>query len=403
MGGKPRPSISALLGLRRMSTWLLAALWLAAPVPAPQAPAESPRKADSVIGEVTAVDGALRRLTVKSDAGASVEVRLDDKTVFLRARPGSTGLNDATPAHLEEIAAGDRVLARGRRADDKASLAARQVVLMTRSDIAQKQDSERADWRRRGVLGVVSAVDATKGEIILQVRRLAGAETVTIPAAGPKVVFRRYAPDSVKFGDARPSSLVEVQVGDQLRALGERSPDGSRLVPEQVVFGTFRTVSGPVAEVDASTGELTVRDEQSRKPVRIAVGSDARLRRIPPEMGARLARWREGPGPDGPARPEGPAGNGTAPGAERFRGMREGGGPEDILDRLPAITLAELKPGDRILVSSTKGNDPAHLTAIALVAGLEALAPPAIARGRGARGMDSDLPPELMDLGMSIP
>jgi len=65
-------------------------------------------------------------------------------------------------------------------------------------------------------------------------------------------------------------------------------------------------------------------------------------------------------------------------------------------------TLAEVKPGDRVLVSSTKGSDPGRLTAIALVAGLETLAPPRAAGGRFGRG-DNELPPELMDLGMSIP
>lgn len=370
-----------------MTTWLIAAL-LVSPAPATQAPVEAPRKADSVIGEVAAVDAGGRRITVKSESGATVEVRADDKTAFLKARPGSSSLNDATPVHLEDVAVGDRVLARGRLAEDKSSLAARQVVVMTRGDISEKQEAERADWRWRGILGVVSAVDPAKGEITLQARRLGGGDPVVIAAAGANVRFRRYAPDSVKFSDVRPSTLAEVRVGDQLRALGERGAGGGPFLPEQIVFGTFRTVAGPVAQIDAGGGELTVKDEESGKPVRVAVGPDTRLRRIPPEMGARLSRWREGA----------PAG-GSSGGRPGFGG----GGSEDLLDRLPATTLAEVKPGDRILVSSTKGSDPGRLNAIALVAGLEALAPPRAAGGRFARGGESDLPPELMDLGMSIP
>ena len=68
---------------------------------------------------------------------------------------------------------------------------------------------------------------------------------------------------------------------------------------------------------------------------------------------------------------------------------------------MPATTFGDLKVGDRILVSSTKGGDVTRLNAIALVAGLEALGLPA-AVGRAARGPESSLPPELMDLGMSI-
>jgi hypothetical protein len=373
-----------------MTTWLIAAL-LVSPAPAIQAPAaEEPRKADSVIGDVAAVDAGARTLTVKTGAGTAVEVHADDKTAFLKARPGSSTLSDATPVRLEDLAVGDRVLARGRLAEDKVSLAARQVVVMTRGDISEKQEAERAEWRRRGILGIVSAVDPVKGEITLPARRLGGVEPVVSAAAGANVRFRRYAPDSVRFSDARPSALADVRVGDQLRALGERSADGGRFVPEQIVFGTFRTVAGAVAQIDAAGGEVTVKDEESGKPVRVAVGPDTRLRRIPPEMGARLSRWRGGASAGGPP--------GGRPGAGP-----QGAGAEDLLDRLPATTLAEVKAGDRILVSSTKGSDPTRLNAIALVTGLEALAPARPAGGRFGRGGESELPPELMDLGMSIP
>jgi len=390
-----------------MTTWLIAAL-LAGPAPATQTPGPAaPRKADSLVGEVETLDLSSRKLTVRTEAGALVDVRSDEKTVFLKARPGSSTLNDAAPARLEEIAVGDRVLARGRLADDKGSFAARQVVVMTRGDIAAKQDAERAEWRRRGILGVVSAVDPAKGAITLQARRLGGMQPIVIAAARPGVRFRRYAADSVKFSDARPSALADVRVGDQLRALGERSDDETRFVPEQIVFGTFRTVSGTVAQIDPAAGELTVRDEESGKPVRVAVGADARLRRIAPEMGVRLSRWREGAGAGGGRPGGGPPGGGPPgggpPGGGPPGGGPPGGGPEDLLERLPATTLAELKPGDRVLVSSTKGSDPTRLNAIALVAGLEALTPPRLATGRGARAGDSDLPPELMDLGIGIP
>jgi len=56
-----------------------------------------------------------------------------------------------------------------------------------------------------------------------------------------------------------------------------------------------------------------------------------------------------------------------------------------------------------VLVASTRGADPGKLNAIALVAGLESLAPPRAAGGRFGRGGESELPPELMDLGLSIP
>ena len=51
-----------------------------------------------------------------------------------------------------------------------------------------------------------------------------------------------------------------------------------------------------------------------------------------------------------------------------------GGRPGDMqqmLERMPAIKLEDLKPGDAIIVSSTEGADPTQVTAITLVAGVE--------------------------------
>jgi hypothetical protein len=42
-----------------------------------------------------------------------------------------------------------------------------------------------------------------------------------------------------------------------------------------------------------------------------------------------------------------------------------------MLDRLPAIQLAELKPKDAIMVSTTMGSDPSKVTAVMLLAGVE--------------------------------
>jgi len=53
--------------------------------------------------------------------------------------------------------------------------------------------------------------------------------------------------------------------------------------------------------------------------------------------------------------------------------MRGGGDIKQMLDHLPAVPLAELKSGDAIMVSTTEGTDPTHLTAIMLLAGVEPL------------------------------
>jgi hypothetical protein len=51
--------------------------------------------------------------------------------------------------------------------------------------------------------------------------------------------------------------------------------------------------------------------------------------------------------------------------------MRIGNDLTQILDRAPNITLADLKPGDAIIVLSTVGANTESLTAITLLAGVE--------------------------------
>ncbi|MBA2526118.1 MAG: hypothetical protein H0V18_10100 [Pyrinomonadaceae bacterium] len=342
---------------------------------------------NSVIGEVKAIDPGSNQLIVKTDAGSVVTVTVSDKTVYMRLAPGETTLAKATKIAFAEVAEGDRVWARGKVSEDSKSVPAAALIVMNKADIAKKHEAERAEWRRRGILGVVSAVNPETKEITISSRSMAGTQSVIIPVA-VKVDMRRYAPDSIKFGDAKPGTVDEVKVGDQLRALGERSPDGSRFTAEKVVTGSFRTVAGTVSAVDAATGEIRVNDLQTKQPLTVVIKQDAVLRKFPPA--GEMAMFGRGPGagqggpvtgqPGAPAqspsggRPQ-PAG-GAAPG-QGGGGFRGGGGGgmniQEMLERLPTIGLADVKVGDTIIVSSTKGADPGRLTAISMVTGADTL------------------------------
>ena len=51
-----------------------------------------------------------------------------------------------------------------------------------------------------------------------------------------QTVLLRYAPNSVQFADAKPSNLAGLKVGDQLRALGTKSEDGSHYAADKSGF-----------------------------------------------------------------------------------------------------------------------------------------------------------------------
>ncbi len=340
--------------------------------------------AKHAIGEVKTIDATAKQLTIKTDAGSMVTVSLTDKTTYKKLAPGETSLTNATDVTFADLAEGDRIMARGTVATDLKSVPAAMVVVMTKGDLAKKADAERAEWRRRGILGVITALKPDTKEITITHRTMAGNQLVVIPVSD-KTEMRRYAPDSIKFGDAKPSQFSELKVGDQLRALGERTEDPLRFNPEKVVTGSFRTVGGVVTAIDANTHEIKINELEKKTPLTIVIKQDAVLRRFPAEFGT---GFRPGGGAPGAAQGSGaPAGGGQAAqgnGAQRPQGAGGPGGPggpggrpgfniNDMLERLPTISIADVKVGDTIIVSSTQGVDPTRLTAISLVAGADTL------------------------------
>ena len=329
--------------------------------------------AKHAIGEVKSIDAATKQLSIKTDAGSTVTVSLTDKTTYKKLAPGETSLTNATDVTFADLAEGDRIMARGTVSADQKSVPAMMVIVMTKGDLARKQEAERAEWRRRGILGVITALKPDTKEITISNRTMAGTQSVVIPV-GDKTEMRRYAPDSIKFGDAKPSDFNELKVGDQLRALGDRTEDPLRFKPEKVVTGSFRTVGGVVTAIDPATGEIKINELEKKTPLTIIIKQDAVLRRFP-QMGMMGGLGR---GPGGPGGQAGatPAGGGQTPGAGGGPGgQRPGGGfnINDMLERLPTIAIADVKVGDTIIVSSTQGVDPTRLTAISLVAGADTL------------------------------
>lgn len=334
--------------------------------------------AKHAIGEVKTIDAAAKQITIKTDAGSTVMVALSDKTTYKRLAPGETSLTNAADITFADVSEGDRIMARGTVSDDKKSVPALQIIVMTKGDLAKKQEAERLEWRRRGILGVITAIKPETKEITITHRTMAGSQSVVLPVTD-QTEMRRYAPDSIKFGDAKPSTFDEMKVGDQLRALGDRTDDPLRFNPQKIVTGSFRTVGGVVTAVDPATGEIKINELEKKTPLTIVIKQDAVLRRFPPasELGAMMGGFGRGPGGPG-------GGPGATQGGQGQPAARpQGGGPggpgrggfniNDMLERLPTISLADVQVGDTIIVSSTQGVDPSRLTAISLLSGADTL------------------------------
>ncbi|MEQ1886849.1 MAG: hypothetical protein ABL967_17440 [Bryobacteraceae bacterium] len=329
--------------------------------------------AGRALGVVTKIDAESRQLTIKNDAGGEVAVSLDAKASFRRVAPGETNLANASTIAIADVHPGDRVLARG-KAGDGGSVAANLIVVMSQADIANKQNVERMDWEKRGVMGLVT--EAGADHVMLQFRTLEGLKTLTIIPAKDATI-RRYTPDSIKFAEAKASTLAEIKKGDQVRARGDRTPDGAKMSAEEIVSGTFQIVAGLITDIDAANGVIKINNLQTKKAMTVKLVADSSSKKLPPQLAQMIASRVQGTGEEAGGRagaaamPGGP-GAGVAGGRGGTGGAGgRGGDLQQMFDRAPSITVADLKAGDAIVVSSTVGAASDKITAITLFAGVE--------------------------------
>lgn len=328
------------------------------------------------IGSIKAIAGNVINLT--PDSGPEIEVTVQASTHIVRIAPGEKTLKNATPIQLQDLQVSDRILVAGKASDDAKAISAASIVVMKRSDVEARKEEDRQDWQKRGLGGLVKTVDPTAGTATISVTGFGGVKTIVVHAS-KNTVIRHYAPDSMKFDDARPSTLQEIQPGDQLRARGNRSADGTELAAEEIVTGSFRNVAGMVNSVDASAGTMNVQDLLSKKLVQIRVTQESQLHQLPPELAQRIAMRLKAAmsattgGAAGPGVQSGAAS--SAGGGEMNGGMRPGGAPDfqQMLNRMPTVALSDLHKGDAVMIVAREGTPSGGATAITLLSGVEAV------------------------------
>jgi len=329
--------------------------------------AQSPK---SFVGTVIGFRPENAQIEIRLDTGDVVTAAVTPDTLAQKIAPGARDLKGAQPVKVTDVVLGDRVLV----TLEPGTRDMLRIVIMPAQDIAQHNEAERRDWDVHGISGIVSAKSGNR--ITLKTRTAAG-DAEAVVTLEDKTTFKRYAPDSVKFADARPSSQAELAIGDQLRARGEKSEDGRHVAAREVVFGTFLVKAGTIVAVNPESREIAIKELGTGKPLTIVITADSQVKQMPsfPIMGA--------------------AGRGTPPTGGRAGGRGPGGAAgfdiNQMLERMPAAGLADLKSGTELVVSSTKGAQAGRLTAIMVLANADMLIQMATAmsgngRGRGDMG-----------------
>ena len=259
--------------------------------PAPQAPSQAPLT--QKVGALKSISG--NALILTADSGTDVSVTVASNAKIVQVAPGEKDLKSATPIALTDLQVGDRVLVRGRASDDAKTMTAVGIIAMKSKDLEAKKAQDRDDWQKRGIGGLVSAVDPATGTITISTGSGATAKTVAIRTT-KNTVLRRYAPDSVQFDDAKPAPLDQIKPGDQVRARGTKSEDGGEFAADEIVSGTFRNLAGIITAIDASAQTITLTDLISKKPVVVKITTQSQLRKIPAQMAQMIAFRLKGAG-----------------------------------------------------------------------------------------------------------
>jgi len=342
-----------------------------------------PMKPVLVRGDVTAVSSDSATLNAN---GKTVKAEFSEKTEFKKIAP-DLNPRSAAASSLADIKIGDKLIVSCLIKADGGCNAIRSY-LVSSAELSAKDAKEASEWKTRGISGKVESIDAINRTVTIKVSGLMSSQSVVI-SFKPNAEFLHYADDSVQFADAKPTDFLGVGVGDMLKAVGDRGADNTTFTAEKVLVGSFRTIAGTVKSVDAAKNEVVIADFATGKDVTISTGKVTTFKRFPAEDAERLAGMQAAMrnGGQGAAAGQGrspgagtpPSGGGQRPGGwsggQRPGGMNGGagarGGVDEMLDRFPTITTADLKPGESIAVSSTKENASGHVTAFKLLAGVE--------------------------------
>lgn len=333
-------------------------------------------KPSAISGEVGSITG--EKIVIKT-ANGEVEAVLSGETKYFRVPPENPTLKAAVAAEASDIGVGDKLLVTGILSDDKKTIPAKSVYLISKSDIALRQQKEREEWRTRGTIGKVVSYDLQSKVITVSTRAMGVEKQIAVK---PKVnaEFYRYAPDSIEFSKAKKSALVDIEQGDEIRVLGDKNAEGTEIQAEKIVTGGFKTSGGTIKEIHAEKNEVIITDFQTKKDITVTIGDNSILKQFPEEMAQRMAAMQmmqaggqggfrpptQGGGQQPTPQPQGQT-QGQTPG--QGGGFRPGGGIDD--SRFPSIKISDLKVGEMIGVLSTRTQDQNNIKAIKLFAGVE--------------------------------
>lgn len=187
-------------------------------------------------GEVASVDSA--KIVLQTKDGV-IEVTLAVATEYKRIPPETPTLKAAVAAAFADVGVGDKLLVTGAVSSNKKQIPAKTIYILSKSDIAQKNAKEAEAWQKRGITGRATKIDFQNNQVTVAVREVTGEKEIVV-SPNENAKFLRYAPNSIKYSEAKSSNLKEIFVGDIVRALGDKSEDGVTSKPSRFFQVRFK-------------------------------------------------------------------------------------------------------------------------------------------------------------------
>ena len=376
-----------------------------------QAPAAAPSPYTTVQGAVTKVDLTAKVISVKTTAGADTTVKFSDLTKVNQLPPGEADTKKATPMKVEEMGVGDHILARV-QTKDPTGLPAGTIYINRAADIAKENSAKAAEWQT-AVNGYVTSIEGKK--ITIKVKGTAGQpdRDVALDFSG-SVNYQRFSDKTFAYENA---DFAAIATGDHLRVLGAKNADVTQIKVTDVAADAIKQIGATVKSIDAATGVITATDT-AKKPVTIKVVTATKVKRLDDPTALMIARivnptfqGTGGRGGGGGRGAGGGAGDGAgagggrgfggggqagggAPGGSGGFGMRAGGRGgrggaaqiQGLIDQQTDVKIADLKPGEPIIVSGPSSSDSSSFSAMMVLAGVDQILRAAPATGADPLG-----------------
>jgi hypothetical protein len=210
---------------------------------------------------------------------------------------------------------------------------------------------------------------------------------------GGNVNYERFSDKTFAYEKADASAI---KMGDHLRVLGTKNADVTQIKVTDVAADAIKQIGATIKSVDPATGMIVATDT-AKKPVTITVRDATKVKRLDDPTALMIARivnptfqgtgggrgagrgagGGEGAGGGGGRGFGGGQAGGGAPGGSGFGGRGGGRGRggagqiQNLIDQQPDAKIADLKPGEPIIVSGPSSPDSSSFSAMMVLAGVD--------------------------------